>query len=626
MTEVEISELVKSVAAQRSQKWVYNQIGLLMPWLNSPKAEEMPCYYPTYSLAVDLMESCRYHAEKGCFPEKLFVSKSPYQTDEELTYIKNNYKQITLKFGIDFTNTISRAFSEGNYNITYQEDDNKYSDQKLQDYLQTEINTYGSLENFMKFVFVSLKTIDANGIIAIKPDLPYQENGDGTYSISKTKLNEPQIYYYDCSKVVAYKEEEYCLVETTKYSFKKGKPVKVDEYTYEFYDKENIFGIVYNVKDKTATTTLIYNHDEGILPTTKIKGVPRIIDGDILWQSVFSFVTDILDIIALDASTLQISKFKCAYPTRVYEGRPCDFQFTDTETNDLRQCQDGTIYIGSELKKSTCTKCNGTGQIDRFNAMRDFVTAPSTSTDPVKVNPDPFRYVSPDPTILKYLEDSIAKNEEKAQKILHLQTSNSIVKGTENLTATGQSIDQKAMYAFIKPISDQMFDTMQFIIDRIGYQRYGSAYKAPTINKPVTFDFQTEYDYIEEISAATTAGLPPFMLQTIIVRYLKSHFYSDYIQTKAFDLIINTDRLLGLSNNDISIQQSKGLISDWEIVFHTSAISIIRNELLKDEKFFEKDIKDQQIAVTEASKKIAEEAKPDDETQKAINAMLKPVA
>ena len=601
-------------------------MAILMPWINQPNAKDMPEYYPTYALAVDLMESCRYHAEKGCFPAKLFISKSPYQTDTELTYIKENYKQVTLKFGVDYINTISRAFSEGNYSITYHADDEKYvqAKQKLQDYLETEINTYGSIQNFMKFVFVTLKTIDANGVIAIKPDLKYDVAEDGTQRISSTKLNEPQIYYFDCSKVVAYKEEEYCLVETTKYNLKDSKG-KSAEYTYEFYDKNSIYNIVYNVKDKTVKTTLYYTHNEGILPTTRIKGIPRIIDGDILWQSVFSFVTDILDIIAMDASTLQISKFKCAYPTRVYEGRPCDFEQTDPETNSTVHCQDGYVFWGEALTKRVCTKCGGTGQIDRFNALRDFVTAPSTSLDPVKNNPDPFRYVAPNSDILKYLEDSIAKNEEKAQKILHLQTSNSIVKGTENLTATGQSLDQKSMYAFIKPISDQMFDTEQFIIDRIGYQRYGKSYKAPTITKAVTFDFQTEYDYINEISAASEAGLPAFMLQTIIVRYLKSHFYSDAETTKAFDLIIKTDRILGLSNSDISIQQGKGLIANWEVVFHSSAVSIIQNQVIKDKKFFEKKIEDQQQILIDESKKIAEASKPEiDPTQKAIQSILKP--
>lgn len=632
MNEQDIYDLINSVVEKRSEKWGYNQMALLMPWLAKDKVVSYPNYYPTYGLAIELMESCRVHAEKGCFPYKLFINKSPFQSDEELQYIRDNYKQVTLTFGVDFINTIARSFSDGNFSIKYAEDKPAYlqTGETLQKYLDTGINTYGSLDNWMKFVFVSLKTTDANGVIAIKPDLQYDIDEEGSQTISKVKLNEPQIYYFDCSKVVAYKEEEYCLVETTVYSTnKKGTGyAKVNEYTYELYDTQNIYVITYDANKKSTTIKLYYAHNLGFLPTTKIKGVPRIIDGEVLWQSVFSFVTDILDIIAMDSSTLQISKHKCAYPTRVYEGRPCDFSQVDPETNDTRQCINGSVLWGESLTARPCTKCNGTGLLDRFSALRDFLTAPSSSLDPVRVNPDPFKYVAPDSDILKYLEDSIAKNEAKAAKILHLQTSNTVIRGTDNLTATGMTLDQKSMFAFIKPVSDQMFDVRQFITDVIGMMRYGKDnYTAPTITKPNTFDFQTEYDYINEIGAAITSGLPPFIIQTILERYLKSHFYSDHNTAFAFNLIINVDRLLGSSNNDIAIQQSKGLVADWEIVFHTSGISIVKDMLLANEKFFELSIDKQKEQVIAEAKRIATEAKPvGSSTASAIQNILKPVA
>ena len=39
------------------------------------------------------MERIKYHAELGTFPEKIFIAKAPRQTQEELDYIRANYKQ-----------------------------------------------------------------------------------------------------------------------------------------------------------------------------------------------------------------------------------------------------------------------------------------------------------------------------------------------------------------------------------------------------------------------------------------------------------------------------------------------------------------------------------------------------
>lgn len=613
MNEIEIKQLVESVVSKRSARSAYNQ---LMAYIGADYREpEYPDYYPSYALAVEMAEANRCHIEKGVFPFRLFAKKSPYQTPDEFAYIKDNYRQITLTFGVDYINTISRAFSEGNYSIKYYADEDKYLkvDKGLQKYLDTEINTYGSLTNWMKFLFPTLKAIDAEGVIAVKPDFVYETNSDGESVISSIELNEPQPYYYDCSKVVSFIEEQHCLIDTTRYLVdkKKGKLKVPNQLSYEFYDTENIYYITYNPETKQTDIKLYYNHGEGILPVTKIKGVPRLIDGEILWQSVFSFATDILDTVAIDNSTLNISKDKCAYPTRVYEGRVCDFEMKDIETGEVRACN-GTGYVlyGSDLIKRTCTKCNGTGLVDRFSPLHDYITNPGDALNPQTSSRDPFRYVAPDPTILKYLEDSIAKNSEKAYKILHLQTSNSVIKGTDNLTATGMTLDNKSMYGFIKPISDQMFDTWEFIIDRIGWQRYTIDYKRPVLTKPITFDFQTEYDYINEISEASKAGLPPFMIHTIIIRYLESHFYSDEKQTKSFRLIIDADRLIGLSNADIQTEYSKGTVNGWEIVLHDSCITIIKTLKEINDKFFEQDLQVQKEQLIAECKRIASENKP----------------
>lgn len=623
MTKEEIEQLVQSVIDKR--KDIRHQLGLWYDKKDDYKKPDYPDYYSTYALAIDLAECNRYHAEKGVFPARLFSKKSPNQSPDEFTYVKDNYKQVTLPIAVDYINTITRAFNEGNFTITYPKDEDSdavKSGNTLQDYLETEIDIYGSLENFMKFTFPALKTIDANGVIAVKPFDQFTFNTSGEKIISSTELNRPQPIYYDCSRVVAFKDEEFALIETTEVAYGEKTKKKKDFYTYEFYDLDSIWYLVYNVTDQKLTSELYKQHNWNRLPVEKIKGIPRIIDNEVLWQSQFSFATDLLDIIAVNNSMLDIVFQKCGYPIRVIVGRPCLFEYKDKQEN-VSMCNNGQVYDSVVTKNIDCPSCHGTGLKDRFSPLHDYMINPGDALNPGdKITAKPFSYEAPDTAIISELREYIAATEEKAKKILHIHTSNSIVRGTDNLTATGMSIDNKQMYAFIKPISDQMFDTWLFIIDAIGWFRYGTKYKAPTIQKPLTFDFNTEFDYMFEISEAAKSGLPPIMIHAIIIRYLKSHFFSDDKTSKSFNLIIATDRLIGLDNTDITIQLNKGLIADWEVILHGSAITLIDNILLVEKDLFNKKPEDQKTLLIAEAQRIATANKPKTATQDIVQTLL----
>ena len=169
----------------------------------------------------------------------------------------------------------------------------------------------------------------------------------------------------------------------------------------------------------------------------------------------------------------------------------------------------------------------------------------------------PLEYISPSVTTLEFLENKIAKDELKARSILHLQTSNSVVKGTENMTATGMSLDMKALYAFVKTISDQTFHIWEFISEAIGYMRYGTDFRKPKFTYPTTFDFVTESDIIAQLKAAVDGGLPPLVIYSIIYRYLQTLYFNDAITASIFNLIVRTDRLLTLGNEEVALKVAR---------------------------------------------------------------------
>lgn len=567
------------------------------------KKKTDPVYYPAYPVITDYAERIAVHAEIGKFPDKLFAKRSPNQEEKEWNYVKENYKQVTLPVFVDYISTITRPFHDANWNIDYVEDEAKYNEFTFQEYVSTGIKHYGSLENFVKFIVSQRKAVDANGIIAIKPHKLFIKEEGENIIIDPDILNEPVPVYYSSKKIVAYKQDEFAIVmldEKSEVNY--GGDKKKIGYKFEVYDDENIYVIeqVGKFIDYTFDITLYFNHGWKRVPVIKLMGVPQVSEEGIIWQSPFLYVTDILDLITLNHSNMQLSINNCVYPYRVMIGDVCEWKDKDGNV-----CCDGQIPLDNN-KFYACPSCNGAGLKSRISPLGTMLLKPKTRLEDgdSTFTQKPLEYISPDVTTLKFLEDKIAKDELKARSILHLQTSNSVIKGTENLTATGMTLDMKALYAFVKTISDQTFYIWEFISDAIGYMRYGEDFKKPKFTYPTTFDFVTEADIIAQLKAAVEGGLPPFVIYSIIYRYLQTLYFNDDVTAKIFNLIVRTDRLLTLSNEAIALKMARGTVHDWEEILHTSAINFVNELIDENPKFLEQEITAQKEQLITKAKSV----------------------
>ncbi len=577
------------------------------------KSGKLPEYYPLYAPSVENMEAIRVHAEKGVFPKKIFEHRSPNQTQEEATYIEKTYKQVTLPVFMDYQSTISRAFNDANWSISYGDDKEAFKTAKVtfQSYVENGLKTYGSLENFIKSIVTNIKAIDAMGVIAIKP---YEINTielNGEAVIDPSEGIEPIPFYYTSKQIVSCKDDEYYMIELAEKSICKfaNKNMACGK-IYEFYDEQNIWRVEQygNWTENTFKAKIYFQHNEGVVPVTRLKGVPKIDNGNILWQSPFLYAVDNLDLVAMNASNLQISITKCVYPYAILLGDECEFE----ETGTGEKCIGGYVMDFESNRQKTCPICSGSGLKSRMNAMGQMILKPANrnSDGEFSTTQKAIEYVSPPVDALEFLEKNIERNEARARQILHLNnTSQSVQFNSENKTATGSDNNQKALYAFVKTISDQTFEIYEFALDRIGFQRYGSDYQKTTLVYPQTFDFLTEQDYLVQISEASKAGLPPFVIHSILYRYLKAIHYNEKRTADVFNLIIYADRLLTLSNDDILLKKAALTVDKWEDVLHTSAITFIDQLITVNDKFFEQDLEVQKTQLVEMAKKISNDIK-----------------
>lgn len=576
------------------------------------REKKIPEYYPNYRKAVDNYEEILVHADKDVFPARLFARRAPNQTDEAAKWIYDNYQNITQPVYLDFLNTVLRCTHDANWSIEYGNDSDDFvSAQKtFQEYVEKKIHNYGSVENFFKSIVFDVKLKDAMGVIAVKPaHIPIVETEDGPV-YSSTELVEPAPFYYTCKQVVSSTVDDYVLVELYEKSWVEygGNKKKMGR-IYEFYDDQNIWRVtqIDNYIDNQFRLDLYFNHGWDRIPVERLKGVPHISEGEIFYQSQFLFAVSPLNLVAQNATYMQASICKVVYPATIMLGDVCEFE------EKGNKCNNGIIgyYDGEEYRSYSCPKCHGIGLVSRMGPLETFLLRPEirgvNDGSELKSSQKPLEYVSPSTETLEFLEKSCQLRKDDARKILHLHTSNSEVKGSEEMTATGMFIDMKALYAFVMPIANQAFELLEFMYNAIGYMRYGNRFNPPQIVYPQSFDIGTAQDNLETISYMVQNNMPPIIIQSEVYRYLRSVFYTEKLSSQIYNLLIHTDRLLIMPKEDIFIEQSKGLVENWEIVLHDSSITFINELLLDDEDFFNQEFSVQKEQLVAKAKLRSEE-------------------
>ena len=546
---------------------------------------QYPEYWPGYNYAAKMYDSILPHTRPDIYPAHLLSVRAPNQTDAQAEYIRANYKPTTLSVFEDFKATISRAFADQNWSIRYSPElEPIFGDDTFQRYVNNEIAKFGSLEMFVKTMLPTLKLIDPNGIIAIEPqDVDTIENEEGEEIISN-ELIRPMPEYYSCKSIVGQDYGEYYMVITDdKSEVKNGSKSEKSGLVLEIYDTMNIWK-VYQIGKRSDFTfsepELYFAHNLGYVPAQKLQGMPQLINGEIAFQSPFITAVPLLDQVILDESYLQISKATSAFPFMVALGEICEF--TDREGN---KCQDGQIFDPINGGYRTCSSCNGSGVKSRFSPTGMLLIKPKTalSEGDSALSGEYLKFVSPPMDTLNFLRVEIEQQMAKARRILHLPSSDETGTIGEASTATGSLNKLRALYAFIKPISDQLFNLYEFCLVTMGRMRYGEQFGGVNLVYPTSFDISTPSDYLAVISEGVKAGVPPSITFSNVYNYIKAIHYTDEETSAVYDLILNADELLLMNSADIALRVANGTIEKYQDVIHHSApqliMELIRNHI-----------------------------------------------
>lgn len=555
-----------------------------------PKSWKIPDYYDGYKLAIEQREKIRAHSDPDHFPAQLFKLRAPSQTEEETAYIKANYKCTTYPVWSDFVQTAGRALIDSNWSIKYPADEPEFKD-----YVQSGIDTYGSLENFVKTIMVELKLSDPNGIIAVRPKYfdtvtVTDEDGRQVEVLDNTKPLKPCPLYYSCDKVVAKEAGKWYMVLTPERSVVEyvGKMQRVGR-VFEVYTDTAVWKVEQKGKltDSEFTVYEWFTHGWGRVPATELKGVPKIKpDGSIFWQSPFYSAVGLLDLALTNRNVIQAPIARLMFPMPVMEGDECDFE------DEHYRCHHGKLEGDGPKHGKTCPACYGTGTKSRISPYGAYLyKRPSALEGERAASSNPLQYASPPTDSSEMVLRLVDRDEAKARDLLHLKPPSAMTNGT---TATEVMKDNKAMYAFILPISNQIFDLYQFLLDATEFQYTdGRDVARVELTYPSSFDFKTEADYLEELKFAREAGAPDVVIHALVYRLLSNMFFTEGETAKAFEILVLADRLMAMSPEVVSLRKAQGQITPAELLIHDSGLSLINQLMMSDVAWIDKPIEEQ---------------------------------
>jgi hypothetical protein len=213
----------------------------------------------------------------------------------------------------------------------------------------------------------------------------------------------------------------------------------------------------------------------------------------------------------------------------------------------------------------------------------------------------------------------------KSRRILHLPSSDESGTIGEASTATGSLNKLRSLYAFIKPVSDQLFNLYEFMLVTIGKMRYGQEFGGVNLVYPTSFDISTPSDYLAVISEGVKAGVPPSITFSNVYNYIRAIHYTDEETSAVYDLIINADELLLMSSADIVARIANGTVERYQDVIHHSApqliMELIRNFIPTEtaQKFIDLPMSEQVAALNRlASDRVAVKLDPIQQAQQDL--------
>lgn len=533
-------------------------------------------YTSRYDSSVSMAKEIGVHAY-GWFPDDLIRDRAPSESEEEFEYRKQSYQPVTKAPWARLTNATESVWH--GVNVSTDNED-------FEAYLVDGYPIYSGLVEWFKEIASPAKLEDPNAVVWT------------------TLLRAPETDAELVSPVVKLSRSFNVIDFTDQYFLgvtRRDVPVLFGNSTVneglEFVVLDDVaeyrFTQVGKKVDWTFELTYEYRHELGRIPAYQLKGIPRLRDGEVIWESLFYNAIPYLNKAAVESSTLDAVINRHGFPTRVYYEEDCDEPL----------CDGGIIVDEADGTRHRCTTCNGSGKKRGFTWGADYTHRPPGMMDSATQPDFPgLAYVSPDTEPMVFLDKRVDALIEKAGHAVNFDLTR---KSSQPVTATEKGIDLQEQYKVLFKFAEAAYDVLEYVVDDVAKMRYPRQEIEFVLNRRADFSIRSAEQLIEEYKNYQSSGLPQFMGAAIIRSQAKMRFNSDMRNMRILEVLEYVDGLHGYAPTEANLILARSG-QPWQGVLHYQAYSLILQAEAEDPAFLDRELPEIKQALEARARALAQ--------------------
>lgn len=508
-------------------------------------------------------DTCEY-AEKidihinGTYPQQLIEERRPNESDSVKDYRKKIYVPITKDVPARVLSSLQKIRKSDDWLIIYPENENKIiaDEETLKEYCEEYFPGFTSVTNYMFSVYLQAMAADANAICVVAPI---------TFEISDTEYYKPIPNIFYSKQIIDYKQGKYLIAHNSDHEYKK---------IYFITDEEII---IYGEKKLNEyTLELSVANPLGYLPAYRVGGeYIKVMDGNIIWDSILNAMVPYLDEAVREYSDLQASVVTSIFMEKwAWSSQNCK------TCNGLGMVQRGD-------KSIKCSACKGEGSTATpYSSIIIKPSLPGSTPAPIP----PAGYISKPIEIVSIQNARIKEHKYNALAAVNHQFLDAI---PLNNSGIAKSVDRDELNTFANWVAELLVQGMDNIYKFICDWRYYAVVTdvkkrhemLPEINVPTRFELLSSDYLINEIKVAREAGVSPVLLNTMELEYANKKTNMPHEVKEAMAQAMILDPLTDMTNDEkLTALQNKG-ITELDYVMSCNINQFVKEAMIQIPKF-----------------------------------------
>lgn len=575
--------------------------------------------YQNQAICVELAKRLNEHAY-GKVPTKLIEERRPNESENIKEYRNKIYVPITKRTVTKVFSSLEKIRRSQDWNIQYDASAVKTSikdDETLEIYCEKNYPHFTSITNWAFSVLLRKYLIDANGIVAVVPEV---------MPTATTDYIKPVAMFFDSDQIVYYVEGE-CVVlksrDTSTYYTHKGRRVNNGGAIYYVLTK-NEYAMYEQISAKEFDETCIYEHGIGELPAFKVGGLYHSRrNNDTIYESRISGMIPSLDEAAREYSDLQAEILQHIHSEKyVFANNDCPVcNGTGTEyvIEQVETTNEQGEKVTEDVVKGTkvCHHCHGRGSVSNVSPYGEYVISASKFGEQQLPTP-PIGYVTKSTDIAKFEDEHVRQHIYDALAAINMEF---LAETPLSQSGVAKAYDKDELNNFVNAIAEDIVRILDNIYKFINEYRYSVIVPnpeerkkmLPKINVPTKYDILNTSVLMAELKNARDAQAHPMILRELEIDYAKKQFNTDPEIAHMIETTFDLDPLFGMSAEDKMTQKQNGGITEIDYIISCNIVAFVRRAIREDDDFYSLEY-EKQIDVL---KKFAEEVQKENEPKAA---------